>query len=474
MKRLLPLLVLASPAAAQATFTVIQSGSFPTANADASAIVGTDAQGAFLWTVAGGYTPLGEQSGVGVSEDGQTVLGQITDPVTGENVAGLWTAATGWQSLGGFGSSCGSDASNPYELSGDAQTAVGLGWFGCQGRAFRYTNTFGMQQLPMQTNNNSRASAISVDGNWIGGWEEDATGARRACVWDSSLNQSFILVSATNANGAGEVYGFSHDGAYAVGTEGSGAYIWEQASGTATSLGAVPGGGFLDKTILLCVDEDGERAGGTFGFGPFGRAILWSPSNGYEYLDDVLTAGGVDMSAWETANVSHISPDGNILVGAVRAAGGFASSIFIATLGAGDLGTNFCTAVPNSTGSAGSIAGIGSDLVAANNLTLEASSLPPGQFAYFVNGPSPGFIAGPGGSQGNLCLLGGLGRHRLQVGTADAAGVYSIQVDLTSFPRPTGFVAVQPGETWHFSCWYRDQNPTPTSNFTDGLTITFQ
>ena len=225
MKTLLLPLVLAAPAAAQATFTVVQSGSFPTANADASAIVGTDSQGAFLWTVTGGNIRLGEQSGVGVSEDGQSVLGQITDPVTGENVAGIWTAATGWQSLGGFGSSCGSDATNPYELSGDAQTAVGLGWVGCQGRAFRYTNTFGMQQLPMQTNNNSRASAISVDGNWIGGWEEDATGARRACVWDSNLNQSFILVSSTNANGAGEVYGFSHDGAYAVGTEGGGLHL---------------------------------------------------------------------------------------------------------------------------------------------------------------------------------------------------------------------------------------------------------
>ena len=57
---------------------------------------------------------------------------------------------------------------------------------------------------------------------------------------------------------------------------------------------------------------------------------------------------------------------------------------------------------------------------------------------------------------------------------AAASGTYAIQVDPTSIPRPIGFVAVQPGETWHFSCWYRDQNPTPTSNFTGGLTVTFQ
>jgi hypothetical protein len=30
------------------------------------------------------------------------------------------------------------------------------------------------------------------------------------------------------------------------------------------------------------------------------------------------------------------------------------------------------------------------------------------------------------------------------------------------------------GETWNFELWYRDNNPGPTSNFSDGLTITFQ
>ena len=30
------------------------------------------------------------------------------------------------------------------------------------------------------------------------------------------------------------------------------------------------------------------------------------------------------------------------------------------------------------------------------------------------------------------------------------------------------------GETWYFQGWYRDNNPTPVSNFSDGIEITYQ
>ncbi len=29
------------------------------------------------------------------------------------------------------------------------------------------------------------------------------------------------------------------------------------------------------------------------------------------------------------------------------------------------------------------------------------------------------------------------------------------------------------GDTWNFQCWYRDNNPVPTSNFTDAVSVTF-
>ncbi|MFT5291611.1 MAG: hypothetical protein ACI82F_003696, partial [Planctomycetota bacterium] len=37
---------------------------------------------------------------------------------------------------------------------------------------------------------------------------------------------------------------------------------------------------------------------------------------------------------------------------------------------------------------------------------------------------------------------------------------------------PTGVVFVMAGQTWNFQCWSRDNNPGPTSNFTDAVSIT--
>ena len=48
-----------------------------------------------------------------------------------------------------------------------------------------------------------------------------------------------------------------------------------------------------------------------------------------------------------------------------------------------------------------------------------------------------------------------------------------ISVDLTDVPTPSGPTTVLAGQTWNWQCWYRDKNPNNTSNFTDGIEITF-
>ena len=56
--------------------------------------------------------------------------------------------------------------------------------------------------------------------------------------------------------------------------------------------------------------------------------------------------------------------------------------------------------------------------------------------------------------------------------TTDPMYLDGIQIDLTSIPvNPP--IAVQPGDTWHFQCWYRDSNPGQTSNFTDAVRVMF-
>jgi hypothetical protein len=51
--------------------------------------------------------------------------------------------------------------------------------------------------------------------------------------------------------------------------------------------------------------------------------------------------------------------------------------------------------------------------------------------------------------------------------TSGAAGTVSLVLDLTAVPQPTGSVPALAGDTWNWQYWYRDANPTVTSNFSN-------
>lgn len=140
------------------------------------------------------------------------------------------------------------------------------------------------------------------------------------------------------------------------------------------------------------------------------------------------------------------------------------------------LGANFCgPAVVNSTGQSAVLAGVGTNVVAANNFRFRASQLPQNAFGFGLVSASTGFVANPGGSTGNLCLGGSLGRFIDQIQSSGAGGTITVAVNAASLPQPTGPVAIAAGQTWSFQLWYRDSGPTgATSNFTDGLTVTFE
>ncbi len=145
--------------------------------------------------------------------------------------------------------------------------------------------------------------------------------------------------------------------------------------------------------------------------------------------------------------------------------------------GGGNVGSAYCTANQNSTGAIANTTGSGSDVAADNNLTLSTSSLPANSFAFYLASTTQGFAANPGGSQGNLCLSGSIGRYvgPGQIQQANPAGTISLVLDLTQIPQPTGFVTAISGDTWNFQAWYRDAvGGSATSNFTDGLSVTFQ
>ncbi|MDG1050875.1 MAG: hypothetical protein P8M11_00625 [Planctomycetota bacterium] len=143
----------------------------------------------------------------------------------------------------------------------------------------------------------------------------------------------------------------------------------------------------------------------------------------------------------------------------------------------GQIGTNYCTANANSTGSVAAMAASGSTVLASNDLVLEANGLPNNSFGFFLAALTQGFVANPGGSQGNLCLGGAIGRYvgPGQIQNAGTVGLIALTMDNTQVPQPTGFVAVNSGDTWNFQAWYRDSDGMggATSNFTDGISIDF-
>lgn len=139
------------------------------------------------------------------------------------------------------------------------------------------------------------------------------------------------------------------------------------------------------------------------------------------------------------------------------------------------LGLAYCDpAVANSTGSPASLKAFGSAFVSAQDVTLIAEGMPTGEFGYFLNGTGNGVTAMPGGSPGNLCVSTAIGRYNAvpQIFNTGLQGAGSLALDLTNTPTPLGPVAIQVGETWYFQGWYRD-TPNATSNFTNGIEITF-
>ncbi|MEM8713801.1 MAG: hypothetical protein AAGG01_22900, partial [Planctomycetota bacterium] len=141
----------------------------------------------------------------------------------------------------------------------------------------------------------------------------------------------------------------------------------------------------------------------------------------------------------------------------------------------GGVPSNDCgPAVPNSSGLSGEMQIEGTFLAGGLPLKLRGVNLPTFSFGYFLNSRTTGFTANPGGSQGNLCLGGSIGRFNTLAMNSGAGGTIEIDVDTNSVPGVPFAVAIQPGETWHFQLWFRDANPGVTSNFTDRVGVTFE
>ena len=139
---------------------------------------------------------------------------------------------------------------------------------------------------------------------------------------------------------------------------------------------------------------------------------------------------------------------------------------------AGCLGASYCSVTANSTGSEGIAELVGSTLVEANSLSFDVASLPTNAFGYLLVSTDPGFVMFPGGSVGNLCLSGSIGRYVNSLFNTGSTGTASTAIDLTALPAPGGAFAATAGDVLHFQVWHRDSvSGQATSNFSQALSI---
>lgn len=139
------------------------------------------------------------------------------------------------------------------------------------------------------------------------------------------------------------------------------------------------------------------------------------------------------------------------------------------------LGVPVCDGAPNSAGAGATLAMLGSASIAQNDLRLAVDDLPQNSLGYFLTSRSAFTLVNPGGAQGNLCIASlEMGRYANQVLDSGATGRVEMAVDLTAIPLAGVLVLGQGNEVWYWQYWYRDQNPTSTSNFSAARGLTLQ
>jgi hypothetical protein len=150
---------------------------------------------------------------------------------------------------------------------------------------------------------------------------------------------------------------------------------------------------------------------------------------------------------------------------------------------ANTFGSIYCNTNPNSTGVNTDIELSGSPTAADNNVTVRGFNMPNNSFGFFIVSETQGFVANPNGSQGNLCVLGAIGRFvgPGQIRNSMGAGEVSLSTgmgmgtfSLTNMPTPTGPRMSITGTTDNFQLWHRDVvGGVATSNFSNGITHTW-
>ena len=173
-------------------------------------------------------------------------------------------------------------------------------------------------------------------------------------------------------------------------------------------------------------------------------------------LPTILPPGGTANLLLD-AELSEITLDGNV-------------SVLLAATATDGRFEEVCAGVSNSTGLGAQMEAVGTSSVMAADLGLRVTQLPLDVFGMVIMSDTDGFVPGFGGSQGDLCLGSPQIRLLDSVQSSGAMGELTYFPDFANLP---GGAVFMPGDDWVFQLWYRDVNPSVTSNTSSALRVTF-
>lgn len=313
---------------------------------------------------------------------------------------------------------------------------------------------------------NGQLCAVTADNCVETSFDSNNGGAAGGAVYFDVVAAMPVTVSGLNTNGseAGAIVGMEmwvRNGTFA-GNESDPSGWTLVATGDGTSVCAEDN----DKTPIRFVSPVNLPAGRT------GVALLFLGA-GHDYTNGT----GANQIATSQDNILRI--EAGSASNTPFSGTAFSPRVWNGSLcyDAPFIGNEFCEAVPNSTGETGTITALGSNSIAANNVRLVARNLPNGQSGIFVVSQTFGISPMPGGSLGTLCIAGpSVGRYQApgQIVNSGGNGSYSLLIDLTAIPTPSGSTVALPGQTWNYQSWHRDVvGGAAVSNFTNAISIQF-
>ena len=283
--------------------------------------------GALYWMPTKGTVAIGGTSGVHVSRDGKTIVGNARDGLGRENAA-IWVGGTTWRLLGSFSpqaQACDGSYSSVFGASDDAKIVVGLAWNGCGvARAFRWEEATGVVSLGSLGGGSTRANGVSGDGHVAAGWEQDADGFHMGAKWTDGTEQ---LIKGSTGTRVGEAFSATHNGSMIIGknctpdqlTIDPTAWTWTADKGVQCFPVARPS--WLPprayQAVMEVTSDDGSVIGGAYSAGLDSEALIWLDGQVY-FLKDYLRNNGLPdaFKGWiNTGFITGVTSDGRTLVG---------------------------------------------------------------------------------------------------------------------------------------------------------------